>query len=333
MAIKVGINGFGRIGRLVFRAAMNRSDIDIVAINDLFSPKDLALLLKYDSVHGTLDADVEAKDGAIVVNGKEYKILAERDPAQLPWGEMGVEVAIEATGLFRKRADAEKHLKAGAKKVVITAPATDPDATFVLGVNEGDYDKDKHNIVSNASCTTNCLAPVVKVLNDQFGVKRGVMTTIHSYTNDQNILDVGHKKDPRRARAAAVSMIPTSTGAAKAIGVVMPELKGKMDGISIRVPTPNVSVVDLVVETEKSTSKEEVISEFKKAAEGALKGYLAVSEEPLVSKDFNGCDISSVVDADFVSVMEGSMIKVLSWYDNEWAYSCRVVDLVEYMMK
>ena len=333
MAIKVGINGFGRIGRLVFRSAYKDPDLEFVAINDLFKPDQLATLLKYDSVHGTLDAKVEAKDDAIVVDGKEIKVLSEKDPAQLPWKDMGVEVAVESTGLFRKRPDAEKHLQAGAKKVVISAPATDPDITIVLGVNEKDYDKEKHNIVSNASCTTNCLAPPTKVIKDNFGVKHGIMTTIHSYTGDQNILDVGHKKDPRRARAAALSMIPTSTGAAKAIGLVIPELKGKMDGLAIRVPTPNVSLVDLVVETEKSLTKDELIAAFKEAANGELKGILGVSEEPLVSKDFNGSDVSSIVDAEYCSVMEGNMVKVLAWYDNEWAYSRRVNDLVKYMMK
>jgi glyceraldehyde 3-phosphate dehydrogenase (phosphorylating) len=332
MAIKVGINGFGRIGRLVLRASLKRDDIEIVAINDLFPTDTLAYLLKYDSVHGTLDCEVEAKEGAIVINGKEIKVLAERDPAKLPWKELGVEIAVESTGFFRKRPDAMKHIEAGAKKVVISAPATDPDVTIVLGVNEKDYDKEKHNIVSNASCTTNCLAPMTKVLLDKFGVKRGLMTTIHSYTNDQRILDVGHS-DKRRARAAAMSMIPTTTGAAKAIALVLPELKGKMDGMSMRVPTPNVSVVDMVVELEKNATKEEIVAALKEAADGPMKGYLMVNEEPLVSKDFNGCPVSSIVDADYISVMEGNMVKVLSWYDNEWAYSCRVVDLIAYMMK
>jgi len=333
MGIKVGINGFGRIGRQVLGAAVDRPEIEIVAINDLYQTDVLAQLFKYDSVHGKFPGTVEAKEGAIVVNGKEIKVMAERDPANLPWKELGVEVVVESTGLFRKRPDAQKHIDAGAKKVIISAPATDPDITIVLGVNEKEYDKEKHNIISNASCTTNCLAPPTKVIIDTFGIKRGLMTTIHSYTNDQAILDIGHKKDIRRGRAAAVSMIPTSTGAAKAIGIVIPALKGKMDGMAMRVPTPNVSVVDLVVEVEKDVTKDALIAAFKEAANGPMKGILAVSEEPLVSKDFNHCDISSIVDADYCSVMEKTMVKVLAWYDNEWAYSCRVVDLIEYIMK
>jgi len=333
MAIKVGINGFGRIGRLVFRAAIKKPGIEICGINDLFEPKALAHLLKYDSVHGKFDGTVEAKEGALVVNGKEIKVTAEKDPAALPWKALGVEMVVESTGKFTKRADAEKHLAAGAKKVIITAPATDPDATFVMGVNDNTYDKEKHAIVSNASCTTNCLAPVAKVILDTFGFKRGLMTTIHSYTNDQMILDIGHKKDFRRARAAALSMIPTSTGAAKAIGFVIPELKGKMDGMSIRVPTPNVSLVDLVCETEKPLTKADLIAAFKEAANGKMKGILAVSEEPLVSCDFNHTEVSSTVDAEFCNVIDGTLVKVMAWYDNEWAYSCRVVDLIQYMMK
>jgi glyceraldehyde 3-phosphate dehydrogenase len=333
MVIKVGINGFGRIGRLVFRAAIDRKEIDIVGINDLFEPKILAHLLKYDSVHGKLNGTVEAKESSIVVNGKEIKVTAEKDPATLPWKALGAEVIIESTGRFTKRTDAEKHITAGAKKVIITAPATDPDATFVMGVNENTYDKAKHNIVSNASCTTNCLAPAAKVILDKFGIKRGFMTTIHSYTNDQMILDIGHKKDLRRARAAALSMIPTSTGAAKAIGLVIPELKGKLDGFAMRVPTPNVSVVDLVCETEKTLTKADLIAAYKDAARGELKGILAVSEEPLVSCDFNHTEISCTIDAEYCNVISGNFVKVIAWYDNEWAYSCRVVDLIEYMMK
>lgn len=333
MAIKVGINGFGRIGRLVFRAAQNNPNIEIVAINDLFAPNVLAQLLKYDSVHGKLEGTIEAKESSIVVNGKEIKITAQKDPATLPWKDLGVDVVVESTGLFRKRPDAQKHIDAGAKKVVISAPATDPDVTIVLGVNENAYDKEKHNIISNASCTTNCLGPAVKVVKDKFGIKRGLMTTIHSYTNDQVILDIGHKKDLRRARAAALSMIPTSTGAAKAIGLVIPELKGKLDGFAMRVPTPNVSVVDLVCETEKPVTKADLIAAFKEAANGQLKGILAVSEEPLVSSDFNHSAISCTIDAEYTNVMGDTMVKVIAWYDNEWAYSCRIVDLLVYIMK
>lgn len=333
MAIKVGINGFGRIGRLVLRAAMKNPNIEIVAINDLFAPNVLAQLLKYDSVHGKFEGTVEAKESAIVVNGKEIKITAQRDPAALPWKELGVDVVIESTGLFRKRPDAQKHIDAGAKKVIISAPAIDPDVTIVLGVNENVYDKEKHNIISNASCTTNCLGPAVKVVMDKYGIKRGLMTTIHSYTNDQAILDIGHKKDMRRGRAAALSMIPTSTGAAKAIGIVIPELKGKLDGFAMRVPTPNVSVVDLVCETEKPVSKPELIAAFKEAANGKMKGILAVNEEPLVSSDFNHTDVSCTIDADYTNVMDNNLVKVIAWYDNEWAYSCRIVDLLEYIMK
>ncbi|MBN1900056.1 type I glyceraldehyde-3-phosphate dehydrogenase [Candidatus Sumerlaeota bacterium] len=333
MAIKVGINGFGRIGRLVFRAAQKNPNIEIVAINDLFAPNVLAQLLKYDSVHGKFEGTVESKESSIVINGKEIKITAEKDPAALPWKALGVDVVIESTGRFTKKPDAQKHIEAGAKKVIISAPATDPDVTIVLGVNENVYDKAKHNIISNASCTTNCLAPAVKVVKDKFGIKRGLMTTIHSYTNDQVILDIGHKKDMRRARAAALSMIPTTTGAAKAIGLVIPELKGKLDGFSMRVPTPNVSVVDLVCETEKPVSKPDLIAALKEAANGKMKGILAVSEEPLVSSDFNHSEVSSIIDAEYTNVMDNTMVKVIAWYDNEWAYSCRIVDLVAYIMK
>lgn len=327
MAIKVGINGFGRIGRQVVRAALERSDIEITGINDLFDAKMLAHLYKYDSVHGIVPSKVEARGEAILIDGKEIPVMAIKDPAQLPWKD--VNVVVEATGVFRKRDDAAKHLKAGAKKVIITAPATDPDVTVVLGVNDSMYDPVKHHIISNASCTTNCLAPLVKVLQDSFGVKRGLMTTIHSYTNDQRLLDLAHKKDFRRARAAALSMIPTSTGAAKAIGEVIPELKGKLDGLAIRVPTPNVSLVDLVVELEKETTEASIIAAFKQAEAGPLKGILEVCELPLVSSDFNHTSISCVVDAEEIRVIDKNFVKVLAWYDNEWAYSVRVVDLIE----
>ena len=328
--MKVAINGFGRIGRNVFRRAFSDPRFEFVAINDLTNAKTLAHLLKYDSVHGTLDAQVEAKDDAIVVNGKEIKILAERDPANLPWGEMGVDVVIESTGRFTNRDDAAKHLEAGAKKVVISAPAKNEDITIVMGVNEDKYDPANHHVISNASCTTNCLAPFAKVLNDKFGIKRGLMTTVHSYTNDQNILDLPHK-DLRSARAAAQSIIPTTTGAAKAVALVLPELKGKLNGFAMRVPTPNVSVVDLVAELETNVTVEEVNDALRAAAEGPLAGILGYTDEPLVSKDFNGDSRSSIIDGLSTMVMEGNMVKVISWYDNEWGYSCRVVDLVAYI--
>ncbi len=328
MATRIGINGFGRIGRLVFRAALETPNIEVVAVNDLFSAKILAHLLKYDSVHGTLPQSVEAKENAIVVDGKEIGVTAIKDPETLPWKAKGVEIAVEATGVFRKRDGATKHLSAGARKVIITAPAVDPDVTLCIGVNDKLYDPAKHHIISNASCTTNCLATLAKVLLDEFGIKRGFMTTIHSYTNDQRILDLAHK-DLRRARAAALSMIPTKTGAAAAIGLVIPELKGKMDGLSIRVPTPNVSLVDLVAELEKQVTPQQVVSALKKAATGAMKGILEVCEEPLVSSDFNHTTTSCIVDAENVRVIDGNLVKVLAWYDNEWAYSCRVIDLVK----
>ena len=327
MSIRVAINGFGRIGRNVFRASAGNPEIEFVAVNDLTDANTLAHLLKHDSVHGNFQADVAVKDGNIVVNGKEMKVLAETDPAKLPWKAMNIDVVVESTGRFVDRAGASKHLEAGAKKVIISAPAKEPDLTVVLGVNEKDYDPAKHNIISNASCTTNCLAPVAKVLDDKFGIKKGVMTTIHAYTADQRLQDAPHK-DLRRARAAAVSMIPTSTGAARAIGLVMPQLKGKLDGIAIRVPTPNVSIVDLVVEVGKATSAQEVNQALKEAANGPLKGVLEYSEEPLVSVDLNGNPNSSIVDSGLTSVMEGNMVKVFSWYDNEWGYSCRIRDLV-----
>ena len=330
MTVKVGINGFGRIGRNVFRAALKNSNVEIVAINDLTDANMLAHLLKYDSVHGTLAEDVTVDGEYLVVGGHKVKVIAERDPAQLGWGDLGVEVVVESTGRFTKREDAAKHLEAGAKKVIISAPASNEDITIVMGVNEDKYDANNHHVLSNASCTTNCLAPFAKVLNDTFGIKRGMMTTVHSYTNDQQILDLPHK-DYRRARAAAENMIPTSTGAAKAVSLVLPELKGKLNGMAMRVPTPNVSVVDLVAELEKDVTAEEVNAALKAAAEGPLKGILAYTELPLVSRDFNGSIASSTIDALSTMVLEGNMVKVLSWYDNEVGYSNRVVDLVDYI--
>lgn len=330
MTVKVGINGFGRIGRNVFRAALNNAEMEIVAINDLTDANMLAHLLKYDTVHGTLQQDVTVDGQYLVVGNQKVKVLAERDPAQLGWGELGVEVVVESTGRFTKREDAAKHLEAGAKKVIISAPADNEDITIVMGVNEDKYDAANHHVLSNASCTTNCLAPFAKVLNDQFGIKRGLMNTIHSYTNDQQILDLPHK-DYRRARAAAENMIPTSTGAAKAVALVLPELKGKLNGMAMRVPTPNVSVVDLVAELERDVTAEEVNAALKAAAEGPLKGILDYSELPLVSSDYNGKTSSSTIDALSTMVLEGNMVKVLSWYDNEVGYSNRVVDLVGYI--
>lgn len=332
MAVKVAINGFGRIGRIFFRQALNNPDIEVVAVNDLTDSKMLAHLLKYDSVHGTLQEDVSVDGDYFVVGNHRVRVLSERDPAQLPWKELGVDIVLESTGVFRKRSDAAKHLEAGAKKVIISAPATDEDITIVVGVNEDKYDPEKHHVISNASCTTNCLAPFAKVLNDKFGIKRGMMTTVHSYTNDQQILDLPHK-DYRRARAAAESIIPTTTGAAKAVALVLPELKGKLNGMAMRVPTPNVSVVDLVAELEKEVTVEEVNAAFKEAAEGELKGILGYSEEPLVSKDYNGDTRSSIIDALSTMVMEGNMVKVVSWYDNEAGYSQRCVDLAAYIAK
>lgn len=326
MSIKVGINGFGRIGRCVLRAGVNDPEIEFVGINDLTTPETLAHLLRYDSVHGRFQGKVEAKDDALIVNGKKIRVSDCCSPEDLPWEGSGAEIVVEATGIFRKRSQVEGHLKAGAKRVIITAPAKEEDITIVLGVNEDKFDPDKHFIISNASCTTNCLAPVVKVLLDKFGIKHGLMTTIHSYTNDQKILDLPHE-DLRRARAAGLSMIPTTTGAAKAVTLVIPELKGKLDGMAIRVPTPNVSLVDLVVEVEKGTTKEEVNAALK----GAANKYLKYSDEPLVSCDFNGDSASSIVDGLSTSVIDGRMVKVLSWYDNEWGYSSRVIDLIKYV--
>jgi len=330
MAVKVGINGFGRIGRNFFRAAYKDPSLRIVAVNDITDAKTLAHLLKYDSVHGPFEAAVEVKENAIVVNGKEVQVLACKDAADLPWGKLGVEIVIESTGRYTDREGAGKHLAAGAKRVIISAPAKGEDGTFVMGVNEKTFDPAKHFILSNASCTTNCLAPVAKVLLDTFGIERGLMTTIHAYTNDQKILDLPHK-DLRRARAAGVSMIPTTTGAAKAVSLVIPELKGKLDGMAIRVPTPNVSVVDLTAELSMSTTAEEVNAAMKKASEGPMKGILRFVDEPLVSIDFNHDPASSSFDALSTKVLGGKMVKVLSWYDNEWGYSCRLVDLAKYV--
>jgi len=328
MSVCVGINGFGRIGRNFFRANLKSGAVDVVAINDLTDAATLAHLLKYDSVHGTLDADVKAEGNELVVNGQRVKVLAEKDPAKLPWKDLGVAVVVECTGLFCKRNQAKAHLDAGAKKVLISAPSPDPDATFVIGVNDQTYDPASHHIMSNASCTTNCLAPVAKVIKDAFGFKKGLMTTIHSYTNDQRILDLPHK-DLRRARAASMSMIPTTTGAARAVSLVLPELKGKLDGMAMRVPTPNVSVVDLTCEVEREVTKEEVNAALRAAAEGPLKGILGYTEEPLVSSDFNGDSRSSIVDGLCTTVTGGNMVKVLSWYDNEWGYSMRLLDLAK----
>ena len=331
MSARVAINGFGRIGRNTLRAAFrDNADIDFVALNDLTDSATLAHLLKYDSVHGAFDGTVEVGDGALTINGDDVKVLSERDPAKLPWGDLGVDIVIESTGFFRAREDAQKHLDAGAKKVLISAPAKDPDVTVCLGVNADTYDPGSHHIISNASCTTNCLAPVAKVINEEFGLARGWMTTIHAYTSDQRIQDLPHK-DLRRARAAAVSMIPTTTGAAKAVGLVLPELAGKLDGCSVRVPTPNVSLIDLVAHVERSTSKDEVNDAFRAAAAGPMAGILAVSDEPLVSVDYNGNPASSTVDAGFTSVVDGSLVQIMSWYDNEMGYSTRLKDLAEFV--
>ncbi|UCG78865.1 MAG: type I glyceraldehyde-3-phosphate dehydrogenase [Nitrospirota bacterium] len=332
MALKVAINGFGRIGRNFFRTSSKQSDFEIVAINDLTDAPTLAHLLKYDSIHGIFDADVSGTDKGISVNGKNIKITAETNPEKLPWGDLGIDVVIESTGVFRDRDGATKHITAGAKRVIISAPAKGEDATVCMGVNEETLDPANHKIISNASCTTNCLAPVAKVLNNEFGLVRGLMTTIHSYTNDQRILDLPHK-DLRRARAAAMNMIPTTTGAAKAVGLVLPEVQGKLDGMAIRVPTPNVSVVDLVAELGKDATAEDVNAALRKAAEGPMKGILEYSELPLVSMDLNGNEHSSIVDSSVTRVLEGRMVKVISWYDNEWGYSSRLRDLIQYLIK
>ncbi|GKS57465.1 glyceraldehyde-3-phosphate dehydrogenase [Nitrospira sp.] len=330
MAIRVGINGFGRIGRNVLRACLNDPSFEFVAINDLTDAKTLAYLLEFDSIHGRLPVPVTHQEDAIIVGGKAIKVLAKKDPKELPWKDLGVDFVIESTGRFTDREGAGRHLAAGAKRVVISAPAKDPDATIVMGVNDQSYDPAKHAIVSNASCTTNCLAPVAKVLLDAFGIKHGVMTTIHSYTNDQQLLDLPHK-DLRRARAAAMSMIPTSTGAAKALHLVLPQLKGKLDGMAIRVPTPNVSLVDLSIETEKDCDVASVNAAFRKAADGPLKGVLEYCDMPIVSVDQKGDAHSATLDAGLTTVIEGRMVKVIAWYDNEWGYSCRVRDLIKLM--
>ena len=330
MPIKVGINGFGRIGRNIMRAAMAHKEIDIVAVNDLTDAATLAHLLKYDSILGNLQADITAKGTSISVDGDAFEVLSQKDPAALPWKSLGVDVVFESTGRFTNRDDAAKHITAGAKRVIVTAPAKKPDVTVLMGVNHESYDAAKHQIISNASCTTNCLAPMAKVLHETFGLKQGWMTTVHSYTNDQQLLDLPHK-DLRRARAAALSIIPTTTGAATAVGEVMPELKGKLDGISMRVPTPNVSCVDLVTNLEKPATAEAINAAFKKAADGPLKGILQYVEEPLVSIDFRGNPHSSIIDAPYTKVMNETFVKTLAWYDNEWGYSSRCVDLLRFM--
>jgi glyceraldehyde 3-phosphate dehydrogenase len=332
MSIRVGVNGFGRIGRVFFRAALQAKDIEVVGVNDLADAKTLAHLLKHDSIHGALPAEVAAKDGSIFVDGREVRVLALKDPGSLPWRELGVDVVVESTGLFVDTATASKHIQAGAKKVIITAPARDPDITLVLGVNEAAYEPAKHRIISNASCTTNCLATTAKVLDDAFGIKRGFASTVHSYTNDQKIHDFPHK-DLRRARAAAVSMIPTTTGAAKAVGLVLPHLKGKLDGIAIRVPTANVSVVDLTAELNKPATVQAINEAFREAAAGTLRGILDATDEELVSVDFNGNPHSSIVDLPSTALVDGNMVKVLAWYDNEFGYSSRVRDLIRFIGK
>jgi glyceraldehyde 3-phosphate dehydrogenase len=332
MSIKIGINGFGRIGRNLFRAAYKDAELEFVAVNDITDAKTLAHLLKYDSILGRFGEEVKATGDAIIVKGKEIKVFAEKDPGNIPWGKLGVTIVVESTGIFKKKDDALKHIQSGAKKVIFSAPATDPDATIVMGVNEQVYDPGKHNVLSNASCTTNCLAPVAKVLHETFGIEKAFMTTIHAYTNDQRILDQPHK-DLRRARAAAVSQIPTTTGAAKAVGLVLPELKGKIDGIAIRVPIPNVSLVDLVALLKKKTTEKEVNEAFKQAASGKLKGILDFAEEPLVSVDFMANPHSAIVDGEYTKMVEENLVKVLAWYDNEWGYSCRLRDLIKYISK
>jgi glyceraldehyde 3-phosphate dehydrogenase len=332
MPVKIAINGFGRIGRLVFRAGYKNKDVEFVAVNDLADARTMAHLLKYDSVHGIMDAEIKATDKSIIVGGKELKTFSEREPEKLPWKDLGVDVVLESTGKFTDRAGAEKHLKAGAKKVVVSAPAKSPDVTVIFGVNQEVYDKTKHHIISMGSCTTNCLAPIVKILHGEFGIEYGLMTTIHAYTNDQVVQDEPHK-DLRRARAAALSMIPTTTGAAKAISEVIPEMKGKLDGLAIRVPTPNVSIVDFVAMLSKATRKDEVNAKFKEYAQGSMKGILACSDEELVSRDFNGNPHSSIVDLPNTTVIGGKMVKVLSWYDNEWGFSNRMLELLSFIMK
>jgi len=331
MAIRIGINGFGRIGRNVLRASLGDPALEFVAINDLTDARTLAHLLKYDSIHGKLALPVEAKEDQLLINGRPIKILAQKDPKDLPWRDLRVDYVIESTGRFTDREGAGRHLSAGAKKVIISAPSKDPDVTIVLGVNEQAYDSKQHQIVSNASCTTNCLAPVAKVLLESYGIRHGLMTTIHSYTNDQHLLDLPHK-DLRRARAAAVSMVPTSTGAAKALHLVIPQLKGKLGGMAVRVPTPNVSLIDLTAELERDASAEEVNAAFRTAAQGTLQGILEYSDEPLVSVDFNGNTHSAIFDAPLTTVIDKRLVKVIAWYDNEWGYSCRIRDLLKFMM-
>ena len=330
MAVKIGINGFGRIGKCVMRAALNNPDVEVVAINDTGDIEGSALLFKHDSIHGNLSCDVSVEGEYLVVDGKKTRVFCDRDPAKLDWSSEGVEVVIECTGVFRSREKAAAHLGGTVKKVIISAPGKDEDKTIVMGVNESEYDPATHHVVSNASCTTNCLAPFAKVLHQEFGIKRGMMTTIHSYTNDQKILDARHK-DPRRARAAAMSIIPTTTGAAKAVAKVLPQLKGNLDGFALRVPTPDVSATDLVCELEKPATKEEINEAFRKAAAGELKGILGVSDVPLVSCDFSSDPRSSIVDADLTMVMDGNMVKVVSWYDNEWGYSERLIDMAAFV--
>jgi glyceraldehyde 3-phosphate dehydrogenase len=332
MAVKVGINGFGRIGRMVFRAAYTRDDIEFLALNDLTDPNTLAHLLKYDSVHGILKAEVKAQEDTIIVDGKKIGVISERDPGKLPWKDLDVDIVLECTGLFRDRSQASKHLGAGAKKVIISAPATDPDMTLVMGVNHEHYDPKNHHIISNASCTTNSLAPLCKVLLDRFGIEKGLMTTIHSYTTDQRLLDLPHK-DLRRARAAAVSMVPTTTGAARAVSLVIPELAGKMNGMALRVPTPNVSLTDLVVQLSRPASAQEVNEAFEEASRGSMRGIIEYCTEPLVSSDFNGSTASTVVDALSTMSIGDDMVKVLGWYDNEFGYANRLVDLAVYVAR
>jgi glyceraldehyde 3-phosphate dehydrogenase len=331
MTVRVGINGFGRIGRQSLKAIMLRCPgVEVVAVNDLVDCELNALLFKHDSTYGAYPGTVEATADALIIDGREVKVLGMRDPAQLPWGDLGVDIVLESTGIFTDASKARAHLDAGAKKVIISAPAKGEDVTVVLGVNESAYDPDRHSIISNASCTTNCLAPTAKVVHDRFGIRRGLMNTIHSYTNDQSVLDVAHK-DPRRARAAALNIIPTTTGAAKALALVMPDLKGRFDGFSLRVPTPTVSVVDFTADIERATTEEELNDAFREAASGPMKGILGVSEEPLVSSDFRGDERSSIIDAQSTMVIDGTMVKVIAWYDNEWGYSCRCADLISYV--
>ena len=332
MAAKIGINGFGRIGKLVLRAALQIPEVEVVAVNNLTPASINAHLFKYDSVHGVYEGDVDAADDAIIVDGKEIKSINEEDPANLPWGDLGVDIVVEATGIFREREQAKTHITGGAKNVIITAPGKNEDVTVVMGVNEEDYDPQKHHIISNASCTTNCLAPVAKVLDEELGINRGLMTTIHAYTTDQRVLDASHR-DLRRARAAALSIIPTTTGAAKAVSQVLPQLEGKLNGFAVRVPVPNVSVVDLVINTDKKASRDDVNRVFREAAEGPMKGILAYTEDPLVSQDYNGNPYSSIVDGLSTMVIDDQLVKVVAWYDNEWAYSMRVVEFARYIAK